>query len=232
MREKLITISERTFVYCLAGQLYEQAPNHKPRKADIIMGKAIQAFRNHENHAIILGDMHQVSIKEGTLCEFCDTLLKSIPEFMELNLSQNEYEKNISVDDLNRPKFAFTTRYDVATEDSWRDDFIDLDAFVNNVQRNIYDRIHRNNDCFLCTSQNANSESTLSPGDGDRCKTCAINPNHTFNYSSARYAKGEYTIVCNFDCYKSKYICCSECDNKDSCKHRCDSTPDKCNNHN
>lgn len=60
-----------------------------------------------------------------------------IPEFVELNLSQVEFEKGISVNDETWPKFAFTSRYDVNTPESWKNDFIDLDAFIGNVHHRL-----------------------------------------------------------------------------------------------
>lgn len=232
MREKYLIISERTFAYCLAGQLYAQAPNHQPRKTEVIMKKAIELFRNYELHSIVFGDAHQIAVIEKDLYAFCDKLLKSIPEFTELNLTQIEYDNGLrDPEDPNRPKYAFTSRYDIKDENSWKGDFVDLYAFVNNFCRSLNKESTTEKDCFLCIHQPEDSESTLAPGDSDTCKNCSINPKLTMNYECERFAKGNYTIVCNYDCYNSKYICCSECKNKDTCKHKCDSTPDKCNNH-
>lgn len=229
MRKETIVLYERDFAYCLAGQLFEQAPNRKPRKAEVIMQKALESFNNYETHAVIFGDMHKVSIEKGELYKFCDKLLKEIPEFNELNLTQNEIDKGITLDD-DRPSFQFTSRYDKKDENSWRDDFIDLDAFIQNLVFHLNQRLDLNNDCFLCINQDESSENTLSSGQSDKCKTCKINPNFTNNYETCRQPKGKYTMACNFDCYKAKYICCIECDDKDNCTHKCDSTPDKCNN--
>ena len=48
MRKETIVLYERDFAYCLAGQLFEQAPNRKPRKAEVIMQKALESFNNYE----------------------------------------------------------------------------------------------------------------------------------------------------------------------------------------
>jgi hypothetical protein len=45
MRTKTISISERILMFVIAGQMYDQAPNRQPRKADIIMMKVREAFR-------------------------------------------------------------------------------------------------------------------------------------------------------------------------------------------
>lgn len=52
--------------------------------------------------------------------------------FERLNLSYNEMKAGISVDDPNREKVTFSSRYD---SPKWEDDFIDLDALINNVVR-------------------------------------------------------------------------------------------------
>ena len=118
MRKESIIIYERDFAYCLAGQLYDQAPGRKPRKADIIINKALEAFNQYPTHGKIFGDSNTVSIEKYKIYDFCHEILYNIPEFLELNLSQVEYEKGISVDDENRPKFSFTSMYDIETEDS------------------------------------------------------------------------------------------------------------------
>ena len=45
MRQKTILVSERTLLFAIAGQLFDQAPNRQPRKAEIIMQKVRDAFR-------------------------------------------------------------------------------------------------------------------------------------------------------------------------------------------
>lgn len=222
MRKESIIIYERDFAYCLAGQLYDQAPGRKPRKADIIINKALEAFNQYPTHGKIFGDSNTVSIEKDKVYDFCHEILYNIPEFLELNLSQVEYEKGISVDDENRPKFSFTSMYDIETEDSIRNDFIDLDAFVGNVSRKLYNV--RDKDCFLCVHDDNKHTN-------EYCLRCVINPSFTNNYESERFAKGKYTIVCNYDCYKAKYICCTECDEKDTCQNKCDSNPVDCENH-
>ena len=45
MRKQTISISESDLMFTVAGQLYNQAPNRQPRKANIIMQKFRDAFR-------------------------------------------------------------------------------------------------------------------------------------------------------------------------------------------
>lgn len=229
MRTKTILISERDFVYVVAGQLYDQAPNRQPRFTDTIMRNVRDAFRNDGN-CVNDNEFRSIRIEESKVYEWVDSLLKGIKEFVELNLSQVEYENGVQVNDPNRSKYRFVTRYDVETEDSWRSDFVDLDAFVRNVVGALIGRVNSNNDCFLCKHQPQNSQSTLAPGASEMCQKCSLNPEHTNNYQSNRYPRGKYTFACAFDCYRSRYICCEECDDKDSCTHRCDSNSSECGN--
>lgn len=222
MRKETICISERNFMYVVAGQLYDQAPNRQPRKADEIMRGVQFNFRNdarcnNEN------EWYFINVEKNKICEFIQSMLMSISAFQELNLTQNEFESGISVDDENRGGFKLTSRYDKNSADSWRDDFIDLDAFIQNVNRRLIDIIDIESDCFLCIHQDENSKSTLDCGSDEKCKSCHINPNLTNNFECGRQPKGEYTFACKYDCPKSLYICCEECGDKETCDSVCDS---------
>ncbi|AJG98844.1 hypothetical protein LF65_02258 [Clostridium beijerinckii] len=216
MRKETITISERNLMFCVGGQLFSQAPNRQPRKAEIIMQKIKENFRkeayNDNEYYTIM-----VSEEDRGVYKYIDKLLKNIPEFVELNLSQIEFDKNISVDDENRPKFSFSTRYDKYDAESWKSDFIDLDAFIGNVVRNIYTMIESGIDCFCCIH-----------GNSDKCTECIVNPKYKINYECGREPKGEYTFACKFDCYKHRYICCEECSDKNSCVKKCDCNSKEC----
>lgn len=227
MREATILVSERNLLFVIAGQLFDQAPNRQPRKAEIIMKKVRDAFRadkrcNNDN------EWYSIRLPEKEVYQFIKDMMFSIPEFQELNLSQIEYENGVSVDDENRAKYSFVTRYDKYDSESWKSDFVDLDAFVRNVEcvfRVIYDNEQI---CFGCVNQPINTDSALACGDSEKCKSCSVNPNHTNNYESRRFPKGRYTFACKYDCYKSRCICCEECDDKDSCIYKCDSKSNEC----
>lgn len=227
MRKETMMLSERNIMFCIAGQLYDQAPNRSPRKADIIMQKVLQNFRNDVRTAND-NEYRTIRIPKNEVEKFIRSLLEPVSEFHELNLSQIEYENNVSVDDENRPKFAFTSAFDKETPDSWKYDFIDLDAFIQNVACRIFDITDCDADCFLCKYQPKNAESTLDSGNGDMCKDCCVRPTLKNNYTSCREPKGGYTIACKYDCYCSRYICCDECADRDVCSHKCDATHESC----
>lgn len=154
-------------------------------------------------------------IEEDRLYDYIDQLLKSIPEFEELNLSQIEYDNGVNVHDENRSKYSFRSAYDIETVDSWKEDFIDLDAFVRNVVRGIINIEESDMDCFCCKHNKEGNK------DSEVCKTCVLNPSFKNNYESDRTPKGEYTFACTYDCKKGYYIGCDECKEKYTCEYRC-----------
>lgn len=225
MRTETICISERSLMFAIGGQLFDQAPNRQPRKAEIIMQKVRDSFRKTANND---NEYYTVNIEEKKFYNWLHDLLFEIPEFKELNLTQIEFENGVSVDDESRPQFSFTTRYDEYDSESWKNDFIDLDAFVRNVV-NRYWMIHDGEqDCYLCIHQNKNGNSTLGCGNSESCKKCSINPNLKNNYECRREPRGKYTFACEYDCLKNRYICCEECVEKESCNYVCDSNSTEC----
>ena len=225
MRKETIRVSETDLMFVIAGQLFDQAPNRQPRKSEIIMQKVRDSFRKiADNH----NERYTFCVEKDKLYVWFHDLLFAIPEFRELNLTQIEFEKGISVDDENRPPFKFSTRYDVETSESWKYDFIDLDAFIQNVNYE-YNRIfNAEHDCYMCIHQDRGSKSTLDCGSSDSCKNCLVNPNLKNNFETCRHPRGEHTFACKYDCPKNRYICCEECKEKDSCEYVCDSKSDDC----
>ena len=210
MRTELIRLYERDLLKAVGGQLFAQSPNGYPRKSETIMKKVRDNFRKEA----INDNFHfRMNIPTDELYVYIDRLLKSIPEFEELNLSHNEYYNGVKVHDEDRPSFGFVSSYDVETEESWKDDFVDLDAFVRNVCSNLIMMIEYETDCFCCIHNGKE--------DSEACKTCVYNINYTNNYECDRTPKGKYTFACKYDCTKGYYIGCEECDDKEECKFRC-----------
>lgn len=227
MRQNTVLVSERTLLFAIAGQLFDQAPNRQPRKAEIIMQKVREAFRadkrcNNDN------EWYSMRLPEKEVYQFIYDLLFATPEFQELNLSQIEYENGVSVDDENRGKYSFVTRYDKYDSESWKSDFIDLDAFIRNVERMFWIIYDSEKDCFGCVNKPINTESSLESGNSEKCKMCLINPKHSNNFESRRIPRGKYTFACKYDCPKNRYICCEECDDKNNCEDKCDSKSNEC----
>lgn len=127
MRQNTILVTERNLLFAIGGQLFDQAPNRQPRKVEIIMQKVRDAFRA-DDKCHNDNEFYSMRLPEKGVYQFIKDTLFAIPEFQELNLSQIEYENGVSVDDENRGKYSFVTRYDKYDSDSWKSDFIDLDA--------------------------------------------------------------------------------------------------------
>lgn len=219
MRKETIFISERSLMFCIAGQLYDQAPARLPRKADIIMQKVrekirIDFFNDNEYYSLRIG--------RDELYKYVEKLLKDIPEFNELNLTLIEFEKGIAVDDESRPKYAFTTRYDVHNDESWKNDFIDLDAFIGNVVGMLHHMNEAHQDCFCCVRDHHRNN--------DICKSCTVNPDLKYHFEGDRTPKGDHKFACKHDCFRSYYICCEECKDKDTCERRCEGNSETCGN--
>lgn len=215
MRKENIFITDREFCYALAGQLYEQSPNNSPRKAEVIMNKATEKFRSKCYHDTTF-DSYVLTISKKDLYYFLKELLNSINEFIELNLSKNEYEAGILVDDESRAEFQFRDLY---SKIAWENDFVDLDAFIGNLNCAILSNKDNNDDCFLCVNKET-----------DLCKSCFVNDTFTNNYKCSRNPRGEYTFSCKYDCQKRRQICCEECEEKDTCEYKCNSNSDICTN--
>lgn len=215
MRKESFSIHEDELLCAIAGQLYEQAPNNAPRNADIIMTRVKDKFRevaylnkNFNSYSLL------VSVENNGLHTYIRSLMHAIPEFVDLNLSQYEYEDGVKVDDPNRKKYMITDRYSVVP---WKNDFIDLEAFVQNVVYKLKARKSIETDCFFCVNDNT-----------EVCKTCFVNPEFKNSYECEREPKGKYTKACKYDCFKSRYICCDEC--QDICKNRCTEDCKTCQN--
>lgn len=220
MRTKTTLISERDLMFAIAGQLFDQAPNRQPRKAEVIMQKVKDAFRKDAHND---NEWYSLEVVEADTFKYVKALLMEIPEFVELNLSQVEFEKNISVDDEGRGKYLFTSRYDKHTAESWKRDFIDLDAFIGNVHRRLLTIRKMDQDCFCCKHEGMSK-------DKEPCKNCLVNPEMEYRFEGTRRPKGEYTFSCKYNCPSHKQICCEECKRKDSCINKCDGESGTCGN--
>lgn len=227
MRKETILINERDLMFVVAGQLYDQAPNRQPRKADEIMLAMRDNFRN-DARCNNDNEFYSIRVETDKVYDFLKSMLFSISAFHELNLSQIEFDNGVSVDDETRGEFAITTRYDVHDPETWKRDFIDLDAFVRNVCNRLYTILDADCDCFLCANQPINPDSALSCGESEKCKECVANPNLKNNYEGRRFPKGEYTFSCKYDCPKNRYICCEQCGDAEICNCRCDAESKDC----
>lgn len=206
-------IAKRTFyiyhiVEAVAGTLYRMAPRNRPRDMDKIMSYVVEQL---ESVCVDVATDRYLHMSAEVFNEWLTSMLKSCSEFCNLNLSQNECDKGISVDDESRAEFAFTSMYDVETEDSWRYDFIDLDAAI----RNIHDCImaaHEETDCFLCDHKET-----------EMCHYCILHYKNSkeyknlYEYANKPHDTSKYGGWCAASCPKGVAICCQDCTEFDTC---------------
>ena len=138
--------------------------------------------------------------------------LFEIKEFRNLNLTYEERENGVDVDDENRFGITFTSMYDSRTEESWKKDFIDLDAVRQNIMYELK-KHYKDEDCFLCDHDGQDSL---------ECLTCTNNPKFGNHYSHTNRPFGrDIERWCAVGCTYSRAICCYDCDRKDTCEDRC-----------
>lgn len=111
-----------------------QDPYHSPKDLQKVIDK-LKIIAESEFDNICKDYYYKEFNNRSSLYDWVDKKLKSIPEFVDWNLSQVEREKGIKVDDPNRSKILFTSRIDIPKKEY---DFIDLDALINNVVYLLY----------------------------------------------------------------------------------------------
>lgn len=202
-------------VEAVAGTLYRMAPRNRPRNIRDIMSFVIE---NAERQCVNSVNARHLHMTESEFRDWLDNVLKSCPEFCNLNLSQNEVDKGVSVDDESRPQFSFVSAYDVETEDSWKDDFIDLDAAIQNIYSCIMDK-HEDSDCFLCDHSD----------DTETCLYCILyykNYKNLYEHKNTPFCSDSYDGWCNTSCPEGIAVCCKDCNKKAKCNldEKCDSS--------
>lgn len=171
-----------------------------------------------------MGD-YQLRMTEQEMWDWLHDTLFKCTDYQNLNLSYNEREAGIDVDDESRPKITFHTRYDVITEESWKDDFIDLDAVIQNVM-SVLCPVHIVDEncielksCDFCEHFNKESNECLNCRNNKKLKdNFVLVQTPEMEETNKRYKERKW---CKESCYQQYDICCYECDKKDKCPERC-----------
>ena len=101
----------------------------------------------------------------------------------------------VDPDDIRRSvKYRVTTMYDTIDKDTWKTDFIDLDALVGNLSSEF--------------------ESV-----GEYCT--GVVGEEIIQTRKKRYPRAGVRTCCAMDCLVGKYVCCVECKSKDTCAFSC-----------
>lgn len=135
--KQMIIITKSELVGHVVMWLYRLAPKHRPRKVDSIIDSVIK----YVDDTFTTPLKHEPEFRtrdfenKDSLYSYIDTMMKSIKEFRELNLTWREYISGIDVDSPDRePVVVFTSLYQVESADAWFEEgFVDLDAFVQDV---------------------------------------------------------------------------------------------------
>lgn len=123
----IISITESKLLATVAYCGVNQDPYNSPRKLDIVLTKLKDIIR--KEFPKVLYDFYIRDFTEGELIKWLDNTLKSIPEFEEWNLSKEEYDNGVKVNDDRRGNIM-VSRYETPPKDK---DFIDLDACIRNI---------------------------------------------------------------------------------------------------
>ena len=102
--KQMIIIDKAELVGHIAMWLYRLAPKHRPRKVDSIIDSVIK-YVDDTFTAPLKSDpefrTHDFENRDS-LYSYIDTMMKSIKEFRELNLTWREYISGIDVDSPDR----------------------------------------------------------------------------------------------------------------------------------
>lgn len=125
-------IIESVFIGHAVGTIFQGAPYHKPRKIEKIVDDIHNYF---VKHGIKCMDSYLFDVDTNDRYELVKKIMMSSQSFVDLNLSQDEFDRGVKVDDEGRSSFGFCGR-DFKLKDYY--DFIDLDACIRNIDKSLY----------------------------------------------------------------------------------------------
>ena len=180
-----VKITKRDVIHTVSGVLYDLAPSHKPRRIDEIIEQCCKFCDER------IGDEFVIYLDEKEVWDFVKDMIYDFDAFRQLNLSQAELDNGITdCDDPNR-KGGFAACFvghddngDVVSIETTNDynDFIDLDAAVQNIVTELIQRSVNSNDCMFC--KYAKEYFSTEPSGCAECQTCIHNPKYKSNYVS------------------------------------------------
>lgn len=216
-------ISKRDLVSNMAYDITKMAPDNRPYQMDTILSKIVDKIAELENNPVemtgesgktfivqakfdsFLGDVRIAVFSESVIprsiiaFKLAHYFVNSIPEIRALNLSMVEREAGIvDPDDSRRSvKYRVTTMYDTIDKDTWKTDFIDLDALVGNLSIE-FESVGEYYEYHI-----------------------GVVKEEIMRTRKKRYPKGSRRTCCEKDCLMGYYICCVECESKDTCAFSC-----------
>jgi len=175
----MITLSKRRLIKCCIGVIYAMAPGNNPRNIDKIREYITNYCTNNITD-------YSTKVENNQLRKYIKDMLFGCVEFTQLNISQDKWDKGIRDPSCKENSgFSFTAvGHDkngvpsAITQSKDYFDFIDLDACIQNITREIILDEQNSEDCFLC--KYAKEYQSFEPSDTDICITCTCNPNYRF----------------------------------------------------
>lgn len=129
--DEKIWVTDVDFKAIFAGVLYYMVPK-QPRKFDIIMTKLIEIIDRTFTECV--GSVNMISVAYKDVHNWIETVVKSIPEILELNLTTNEFNAGVTLENREGADIVFTSAFSVTPEG---EDFVDIDALIQNVTYHI-----------------------------------------------------------------------------------------------
>lgn len=135
-------IEKKKLIAGIAYCAYNLSPKLHPRKLNIIIDKVDEKIEKTFETPLDFDPTFRIyrllisnadnQFKE--VFKYVHDLLFDIPEFQELNLTENEYKNGINPNDEDRPEIiVLTSAFSKPLPED--DNFIDLDAFCQNLAR-------------------------------------------------------------------------------------------------
>lgn len=180
-----VKITKRDVIHTVSGVLFDMAPSHKPRRIDEIIEQCCKFCDDR------IGNEYVIRLDDKEVWNFVKEMIYGFEAFRQLNLSQAELDNGITDCDNPNRKGGFAAYFvghdddgDVVSIETTNDydNFIDLDAAVQNIVSELIWRSVNSNDCMFC--KNAKEYYSNEPSGCDECQACIHNPNYKNNYVS------------------------------------------------
>lgn len=130
--DEMIFVADCEFKGIFAYWLYYMCPLH-PRKFEIIMTKLMEIIERTFNEGT--ASLKMISIAYKDVHNWIETIVKSIPDILELNLTTNEFKAGVTLETREETDtVVLTSRYSTIPDG---EDFVDIGALVQNVTYSI-----------------------------------------------------------------------------------------------
>lgn len=134
-------LTNKDLIKSASGVITKMAPGMKPRNLQAIVDYIDKYFREefkNRDDSYCVDNLVILDIEEDEIYDFVDKLLKGCKEFNDLNLSQDEIDRGITVDDPSRLERITSKEPYLPLPKFYIHDFIDLDACIRNINKDLH----------------------------------------------------------------------------------------------